>query len=214
MPATSNEHRAVRVAGRGLLLAALAVVVAPAAPPLAVPSVPGMAPATALSAQVLMTRDEALRLAFPDAELERRTAFLTDEEVARAEREAGEGVEVDRRVVNYYVATRGCRPVGVAYFDAHRVRTLEEVLMVVVDPDDRIERVEVLRFSEPPDYLAPEGWLDQLDGKALSAELSLKGDVVNMTGATLTSRAVVAAARRVLALHRVIAPHAAGAPCP
>lgn len=165
------------------------------------------------SAQVFMTQQEALDLAFPGAEVTRRTAFLSEAQQERARALAGEGVDVEQRVVSYYVATRECRPVGVAYFDAHRVRTLEEVVMVVVTPDERIERVEVLRFAEPPEYRAPEGWLDQLDGKRLSAALSVKGDVVNMTGATLTSRAVVGASRRVLALHGVIEPLADGEGC-
>ena len=190
-----------RAAGGRLLLVALAAVAAPAAPP------------AHASAQVFMTQQEALRLAFPGAEVDRRTAFLSDEELERGRLLAGEDVEVDRSVVNYYVATRECRPVGVAYFDAHRVRTLEEVIMVVVTPDERIERIEVLRFSEPPDYLAPEGWLDQMDGMGLGPELSLKGEIVNMTGATLTSRAVVDAARRVLAFHRLIAPLSDAASC-
>lgn len=192
--AGADARPAGRVARGGLLLAVLAVVAA----------LPGGA-----AGQVLMTQQEALRLAFPEAEVTRRTAFLSEAELARARALAGEDVEMARRVVNHYVATRECRPVGVAYFDVHRVRTLEEVIMVVVTPDERIERIEVLRFAEPPEYRAPDGWLDQLDGKRLSGELSLKGGIVNMTGATLTSRAVVEAARRVLALHRVIEPLAA-----
>lgn len=158
-------------------------------------------------AQLFLTQEEALRLAFPEpAEIERRTAYLGDEELARARERAGPGVEVDRGVVTYYVGSRAGEPVGAAYFDAHRVRTLPEVLMVVVGPDDRIRRIEVLKFSEPPDYLAPGEWIEQLEGRALTGELSLKGDVVNMTGATLTSRAITGAARRVLALHEVIRP--------
>lgn len=158
------------------------------------------------------TREEALRLAFPaPAEIQRRTAFLDDAALAQARRLAGPGAEIAGGVVTYYVATQGGRPVGAAYFDAHRVRTLRQVLMVVVGPDDRIRRVEVLRFQEPPEYRAPEGWLAQLEGKTLDQRLSLKGGVVNMTGATLTSNATVAAARRVLALHAVIRPFGGGA---
>jgi len=153
-----------------------------------------------------LTQDEALALAFPTAELERRTAFLDDDELARARTLAGEDVEVDQGVVTYYLALRDGRPVGAAYFDAHRVRTLAEVVMVVVDDRDRIERLEVLRFMEPPDYRAPDGWIDQLEGRRLDDGLSLKGGVATMTGATLTARALVRASRRVLALHAVIRP--------
>ncbi|HSM59827.1 MAG TPA: FMN-binding protein [Longimicrobiales bacterium] len=154
-----------------------------------------------------LTRDEALRLAFPEADsVVRRTAYLDEGEVSRAGEWAGPEAPVDVGVVSYYVAMREGRASGVAYFDAHRVRTLPEVLMFVVGPDHRIRRTEVVRFSEPPEYRPPGGWLEQLDGRALDEALSLKGDVAGITGATLTARAVTAAARRVLALHAVIAP--------
>lgn len=162
-------------------------------------------------AQLFLTQEEALELAFPDADrIDRRTAFLSEEELERADRVAGERAEVRHEIVTYYVATRAGSPLGAAYFDAHRVRTLPEVVMITVRPDRTIGRIEILKFSEPPDYIAPEGWLDQLEGRSLGPELSLKGEVVNMTGATLTSRAITSAARRVLALHRVIAPFGSG----
>ncbi len=108
--------------------------------------------------------------------------------------------------MTYYVGTLDGRSLGVAYFDAHRVRTLPEVLMIVVTPEARIERVEILSFKEPPEYLVPPGWLRQIVGRRLNDELSVKGAIVNMTGATLTSRAITGASRRVLALHQVIDP--------
>ncbi|MFQ6045553.1 MAG: hypothetical protein ACE5PT_04220 [Gemmatimonadales bacterium] len=163
------------------------------------------ASASAAGAQRRLSQQEALRLAFPRATtIERRTAFLTDEDLARASELAGDGVSVTRRIVTYYVGLSDDGPVGVAYFDAHRVRTLNEVLMIVVAPNEEIERIEILMFAEPPEYRAPPDWLEQLEDQPLTSRLSLKGSVINLTGATLTARAAVRAARRVLALHRVI----------
>lgn len=158
-------------------------------------------------AQTFLTQEEALRLAFPEpATVERRTAFLSDDDRRAARELAGSGIELAQSVVTYYVGWAGDSLLGVAYFDAHRVRTLPEVLMIVVTPEARIERIEVLKFTEPPEYVPPGGWLERFEGRGLDAELSLKGEIVNITGATLTSRAVTEAARRVLALHRVIRP--------
>lgn len=168
-----------------------------------------LAPASRAAAQVRLSQQQALRIAFPEpALIERRSAFLSDGDLERARQLAGPDVEVEQRVVTYYVGTSNGEPLGVAYFDAHRVRTLPEVLMFVVTPDNRISDVEVLKFSEPPEYRAPEGWLGQFDDLALSEDLSLKGEIVNMTGATLTSRAVTLAARRILALHEIVRPFA------
>ena len=160
-----------------------------------------------------LTQDEALRLAFPaPATVERRTAFLSDAQLDSARALAGRGVEVDQRIVTYYVGNRADGPLGVAYFDSHRVRTLKEVVMVVVTPTGAVRQIEILRFAEPPEYKATEPWLAQFDGHALSPDLSLKGAVANLTGATLTSNAVVACVRRVLALHALIHPLAVATP--
>lgn len=168
--------------------------------------------AVGLSAQGL-TQDEALRLAFPEADaIERRTAYLDDAQRAKAAEWAGQDRPLESGVVTYYVAVTGDLEIGVAYFDVHRVRTMNEVVMVVVGSDERIRRVEVLRFSEPPEYRAPSGWLDEFRGRALSDRVSQREEVANIAGATLTARAVTSATRRVLALHRLIAPLKGGAP--
>lgn len=169
--------------------------------------IPALVAAAPVEAQTGLTQREALRLAFPEpAEIERHTAFLSDADLARAREMAGDRVTVEQSVVTYYTGRRNGEPLGVAYFDAHRVRTLPEVLMIVVTPGAEVERIEVLKFAEPPDYLPPEKWLEQFRGLELSPKLSRKGRIVNITGATLTSRAVTRATRRVLALHRVVDP--------
>ena len=164
--------------------------------------------ASPLGAQITM--QEALAAAFPPpAKVERKTAYLSHAALDSARAEAGPDAPVAQSVVSYYVGVRDGKPAGVAYFDSHRVRTVNEVLIIIVGPDDRIRGIEVLRFAEPPEYRPGERWLAQFGGKTLAPELSLGGDIAMMTGATLTSNAVTRAARRVLALHRRIRPFAA-----
>ena len=167
----------------------------------------GSAPNWPAAAQEVLTQDEALRLAFPGATaIERKTAYLREEDLAAVRAAAGRGVEVGQGVVSYYLARRGTRSLGVAYFDAHRVRTLPEVLMVVVAPDATVQRIEILKFSEPPEYRPRDGWLELFNGRSLSPDLSLKRGIPALTGATLTANAVTDAVRRVLALHHLIRP--------
>jgi hypothetical protein len=153
-------------------------------------------------ARVLVGQDEALRSAFPGAELRRETVFLKPHQVERARQTSG--VDVESQLVIRYVATAGGRTVGWAYFDTHRVRTLQETLMIVVSPDSTISRIEITSFREPPDYLPKRRWLDQLHGQRLGSELSLERAVRPITGATLSGRAVVNASRRMLAVHEAI----------
>lgn len=168
---------------------------------------PGPAPGTA-SAQTLLTQEEALRLAFPaPAGIERRTAFLTEVQEDEVARLAGH--EPATSVVTYYVGRSAeGEPLGVAWFDVHRVRTLPEALMIVAAPDGRVRRVEVLKFAEPPEYIASGRWLAQFEGRALDDDLAVRRGIVNLTGATLTSRAVTDAVRRALAIQAVVRPFA------
>lgn len=163
------------------------------------------APAVARG-QAGLSQDQALRLAFPaPLAIERHTAFLADSDLI-AVRALAPDVIIDQRVVSYYLARDPKNPVGVAYFDSHRVRSMQEVVMVVVGLDDRVSRVEILSFAEPPEYRASGAWLNQFKGKQLNDQLSLRSGIANLTGASLTSRALVQAVRRVLALHQRIHP--------
>lgn len=159
--------------------------------------------AAAVEAKVFVTQEEALKLAFPGAAVERKSFFLTDAEVEEAARLSG-GARPSA-LAAAYVATKEGRVVGTAYFDTHVVRTLAETLMVVVTPAGTIGRIEVLSFSEPEEFLPREHWYAQFPGKGLDDELSVKRGIRPVSGATLTARATTEAARRVLALHQVVA---------
>ena len=146
--------------------------------------------------------------AFPNCDVERETIFLTEEELSAAAELAGETVE--RPLTVRYVADCEGDLGGTAYFDVHRVRTLEETLLVVVSPAGTVHRIEVVAFNEPLDYLPREGWYRQFDGRPLDNDLELDRAIRSVTGATLTAVATTAATRRMLAVHRVIERREAG----
>ena len=96
------------------------------------------------------------------------------------------------------------RPLGTAYLESHIVRTLPESILVVLDPQGRVSRVEILSFDEPDQYRPKDRWMEQFTGRALDTELSLTKGIRGVTGATLSSRAITEAVRRVLATHQVL----------
>ncbi len=98
----------------------------------------------------------------------------------------------------------GEKVAGYAYFDTHRVRTLAETVMVVVNADGKVQKIDVLSFDEPPEYFPKRRWLDQILGRKLDDELSLSRAIRPMSGASLTGRAIVNASRKILALHHVL----------
>jgi hypothetical protein len=150
-------------------------------------------------AKSFLTQEEALRLAFPKgAVVTRKTAFLSEADRAEVARRSGGAPPPG--LVAYYTATLDGRDAGMAYFDTHVVRTLPETILVAVDPKGAITRIEVLSFSEPEEYLPRGAWYGQFPGRSLGDELSEKKGIRAVTGATITVRVTVEAARRVLAL--------------
>lgn len=158
--------------------------------------------AGAVEARVFLTIEEALDLAFPGCEVERRTVYLTDAQQAGV-RDAV-GLEVTSGLVYPYRATCDGEAGGTAYFDTHRVRTLPETLMIVVNPDGTVRRLEILAFREPLEYIPPEPWYRQFLGEELMDDLRLQRSIRSVTGATLTARATTDAVRRTLAIHRQV----------
>ncbi|KAA0249909.1 FMN-binding protein [Acidobacteria bacterium ACD] len=155
-------------------------------------------------AAVYETREKALARAFPPpARVERTTSYLTPEQKAAAEKAAEAPVE-SAVVTRYPALAPAGSHLGTAYFDQHVVRTQPEVLMVVVAPDRTLRSVDVLAFAEPEDYLPREGWLRRIPGKRAEDGLFVGRALSHVTGATLTTRAIAAAVRRVLALDALL----------
>ena len=153
---------------------------------------------------VFETQEQALARAFPPpARVVRSTSFLTDAQHAAARKTAQ--APVDSAVVTRYAAFGPDGTLlGTAYFDAHVVRTAREVLMVVVAPDRTVRSVDVLAFGEPQDYLPRGGWLKRVEGKRQEDGLFVGRALAHVTGATLTTRAIAAAVRRVLTFHSLL----------
>ena len=156
--------------------------------------------AIALAAQgrVFMTQQQALASAFPPGtKVTREVVYLTPQQVDAAQKESGVDI-ADKMIVRYVSGA------GVAYFDTHRVRTLPETVMIVVTPDGRIDRIEILSFDEPPEYLPKPRWIEQFRRRKLDDDLSTKRAIRPLSGATLSGRAITNASRKILALHRAI----------
>jgi len=146
-----------------------------------------------------MTQQQALASAFPvGTKVTRQAIFLTPQQLAAAKNESG--VDFKDQLVVRYAGANG----AYAYFDTHRVRTLAETVMIVVTPDGKVDKIDILSFDEPPDYLPKRRWIDQFRGRKLDDELSLNRAIRPISGASLSGRAIVNASRKILAIHQVI----------
>lgn len=155
--------------------------------------------ATPASAKVFHSKKSALQAAFPGAtKVEKKTLYLSGQDSSWIERRAG--IAWPGRVVRAYVAYQGSSTVGYGFIDTHKIRTFNETVFVVLSPDGVIKQTLVLAFHEPEQYQASSRWWQQFVGRKLGDDLSLRGEIDGITGATMTAHAGVGVARRVLAL--------------
>ena len=158
---------------------------------------------TGAHALVLHSKAEALQIAFPKAErVETQTFYLTEEQATKVQDLAK--APVDSRLVTFHVGYAGGAVLGHAFIETHIVRTFPETFLIVVSPDGRVEKLLVLAFYEPSEYLPPDRWLAQFDDKALNPALRLRRDIHGIMGSTLTAQAVTRGVRKVLALFQVL----------
>lgn len=159
--------------------------------------------ATTAKAKVFHSKQEALALAFPDADkVDNQTYFLTDEQVKRVATLAA--TPVDSKLFTFYIGRKNGQVLGYAAIETHIVRTLPETFLIVVSPQGVVQKLFVLAFYEPEEYLPSERWLRQFDQKPLTPDLQLRRDIHGIAGSTLTARAVTSGVRKVLALFQVL----------
>lgn len=148
--------------------------------------------------------DKALAKAFPDCEVKRVACKLDKKAVGQVRKLAAQKSFNKKAAFAYVARDADGKIVGTAFFDAHKVRTKRETLMVLVNPSGTLKGVETVVFQEPPEYIAQDAFYASLEGRSQGRKLQLGRGLDGTTGATLTCRAVADCTRRVLALHEVL----------
>lgn len=150
---------------------------------------------------LMLTQSQALEDAFAGFSVERRTSYLTKEQIEQVS--ALSGCRHESAVVSYYLARSTAGLVGAAFFESHRLRDGTETIMAVLAPDGRLMRSEILSFHEPADYLPPKGWRASLLGRTLSELERVKGPSGGRARVALSAKSFLEGVRRLMAVYEV-----------
>ncbi len=151
----------------------------------------------------LMSKDAALKLAFPSADtVETTNLFLTEAEMEQVKKRSG--VALKSALYTFYVGKKGEEVIGYAAIEAATVRTLPETVMVVLNTDGTVQFTEILAFFEPQEYMPSQRWLAQFKGVFLSPTLRVGGEINGMSGATLSAQAITRQVRKTAALCAIL----------
>lgn len=158
---------------------------------------------TSIHAQVYLTKDEALRLYFPNEKnVTRKTIFLSDDHVQQIQSRAR--AKVESKILTYYEYIENGRIQSVAFFESQTVRTHPATYMIVLNSDGSVKGVEMLAFFEPEDYLPPKNWFEQFTRKTLNDDIHTKRGIPNVAGATLSAQAVTESVRKYMTIFELL----------
>ncbi len=152
-----------------------------------------------------LSEAEALGVVFPDAARVVKTSFrLSDEEYTKVHGLVRQ--RVARRDFDVYL---GLEPDGSlnGYAVIHReIGKFKYITFIVsVEPDGSARRVAVLVYRESRGgEVARRRFLVQYDGKTIRAPLSMNRDIINISGATMSVRAMNRGVKKVLAVVETI----------
>ncbi len=146
-----------------------------------------------------LTRDEALKLAFPgDVVVESRAITATKEEVKTLEKRLGrKGLSPK---FTCFTGKKADKLLGYAIITDARGKSQPFTYMVATDPKGVITMVELLAYRESHGgEIRQRRFLDQYKGKNSDSKLKLHGDIRNISGATISCRSITDGIRAVLA---------------
>ena len=159
-------------------------------------------PGLATSARAQLTADEAVAAVYPGAEIKAEQLVLTPAQRKQALERSD--ADVPTASIARFIAARNGMIVGRAYVDTHTVGTARETLLVALNDDGAVLRVDLIAFLGPADSHPPAAWLAHYRGQTLSDDLTVNRGIRPLAGATLTARAVNDAVRRTLAIDALL----------
>lgn len=153
-------------------------------------------------ATVFYSKTEAMELAFgKEAEVEQMSLFPDDQQMNVIQQLAR--VKLDSGLFTFYVGKKQGKILGYAAIETSTVRTKPETLMIVLTPEGELNNVHTLAFHEPPEYMPPSRWFEQLYKRVL-AEMDVNKGVDGISGATLSTHASIDSIRKVMAIYQVL----------
>jgi len=150
-------------------------------------------------AQVFLTEDQALRSLFGNCRIERREKALTDED--RQALSKATGLRFPESSFTFLVAERNGATIGYSLVMNEIGKSEPITFMVAMSPEHRVVDVLVMVFRESRGAeIREKRFLRQFQGKKSADPITINSDIVNYSGATLSSKAITRGVKRALGL--------------
>lgn len=149
---------------------------------------------------IYLKPDQALKIIFQDSrEIVSEKKTLTPEQQRNLEGRLG--TKLAKTEWNFYIARSNGRIDGYAVIDSEVGKTEPITFLTAITPEGRVKEVEILVYREPiGSEVHEKRFLRQYRGKKKSDPIRVGQDIANISGATLSARAVTNGVKRDLLL--------------
>lgn len=153
---------------------------------------------------VYLKPSEALKIIFKDSrEVVSEKKTLTAEQKERLEKQLG--TKLEKYEWNFYIAKTNGRIDGYAVIDNEVGKTEPITFLTAITPAGEVREVEILVYREPiGSEVHDKRFLRQYHGKRESDPIRIGQDISNISGATLSARAVSNGVKRALAIWQIL----------
>ena len=150
---------------------------------------------------VLLTKKQALEIAFPGADkIEKETHWLTKEETKAIEEEFMQKIHESR--FSFYVGYKNGKPMGVMLIDNIIGKSFPITFMTVLNTDGTVREVEIMVYREPQGWeVKYKTFRSQFYGKDSASD---PAKIMSISGATLSVRSVKKGVYKALAAYKIL----------
>ncbi len=148
---------------------------------------------------------EVLTRSFPGAAFDKRVVRFSGDERKKIEDIIKK--RFYKRQMVFYIAAKDGVTQGYGVIGSERGKMRQITFMVLLDKDGVVKDLDILAFRESQGYeIENPRWRGQFRGKSVRSRLRLRRDIRNISGATLSARAVTKGVKNVLAAFEVVRP--------
>ena len=150
---------------------------------------------------VLLTKKQALEIAFPGADkIEKETHWLTKEEIQAIEEIFMHKIYESR--FSFYVGYKNGKPMGGMLIDNIIGKSFPITFMTVLNTDGTVREVEIMVYREPQGWeVKYKTFRSQFYGKDSSSD---PREIMSISGATLSVRSVKKGVYKALAAYKIL----------
>lgn len=152
---------------------------------------------------VFLQPADAIKLIFKDSkEVYREEKNLSAQEQSEFKKLLG--YDPPQTHYSFYLGKTGVQVEGYALIDEEVGKVSPITFITRIGPDGKVTAVEIMVYRESHGgEVSSKRFLNQFKQKGLNDEIRLHGNIVNIAGATLSSRALVVGVNRALTLWQI-----------